>query len=222
MIAEAMVSSGARNAQNAEVVARLERIEVGVPTGVGMVDLHDDPIALVDSRHESWQEAFEEERERLLEALHESGLQSRPVRLEHVGSTAVPNLAAKDIVDVDLVVADGSVGEVSQAVVDSLGGTRYENSDGWNPVPRHHDGQRFNVHVFAESSEKWKTSVATRDVLRARDDLREEYEALKRNLARETDDLEEYSVGKTAFVERMLRVARDSEEFSFDFEVPVL
>ncbi|MFC4359812.1 GrpB family protein [Halobium salinum] len=185
-----------------------------------MVGLHDDPIALVPSRHGEWRESFEAERERLVSVLQDRSLDDRLVRLEHVGSTAVPDLAAKDIVDVDLVVGDGAVGEVASAVVDDLGGTRYENSDEWNPVAREHDGQRFNVHVFAESGEKWRVSVVTRDVLRARDDLREEYEELKRDLATGTDDLEEYSMGKTEFVERVLRVARDGEEFQFEFAVP--
>lgn len=184
-----------------------------------MVDLHDDPIELVDSRHERWVERYEAERGRVRDALAAAGLADSVVRVEHVGSTAVPGLAAKDIVDLDVVVADGAVREVATAIVGRVGGTRYDNHDGWNVVPRHHEGQRFNVHVFAESDDGWKVSVATRDVLRERDDLRAEYESVKRRLAGETDDLGDYSRGKTTLVETLLDDARNGD-YDFAFAVP--
>ncbi|WP_257300706.1 GrpB family protein [Haloarchaeobius sp. FL176] len=184
-----------------------------------MVDLHDDPIELVDSRHETWVERYESQRKQVQDALEAAGLADSLRRIEHVGSTAVPGLAAKDIVDLDVVVEDGTVREAAAVIVDRLGGTRYDNHDGWNVVPRREDGQRFNVHVFAESDDGWKVSVATRDVLRERDDLRDEYGAVKRRLADETNDLGDYSRGKTALVEELLEVARDGD-YHFEFTVP--
>jgi GrpB-like predicted nucleotidyltransferase (UPF0157 family) len=195
-----------------------------------MVDLHADPIELVDSQYDAWRERFEHERDRLERALEDGSNEDSPVEaslagrvhaIEHVGSTAVPELPAKDIVDVDLVVADDAVPAVSDAVVDALGGTRHENSETWHVVAREHDGQRFNVHVFARRDDGWKRSVATRDVLRARPSPREEYAQLKRDLAGETDDLETYSTGKTELLEHVLRTARDADEFTFDFAVPI-
>ncbi|TYL38110.1 GrpB family protein [Natronococcus pandeyae] len=185
-----------------------------------MVDTDDDPIELVPSNHETWSERFTAERDYVLEALSITGLEADCERIEHVGSTAVPNLAAKDIVDLDVVVADGAVSEVSRTLADELGGTRVENSDEWHPVFREHDGQRFNDHVFAASSDGWKHSVITRDVLAARPDLRAEYERLKRELAAEHDDLVAYSEGKTTFVRRVLEVARTDDDLTFDFSVP--
>lgn len=148
-----------------------------------------------------------------------TGLEDDCERIEHVGSTAVPNLAAKDIVDLDVVVADDAVAEVSRALADELGGTRVENSGEWHPVFREHDGQRFNDHVFAASSDGWTVSVVTRDVLAARPDRRGEYERLKRDLAAEYDDLVAYSEGKSAFVERLLEVARADDGIA-DYPVP--
>ncbi|WP_226041030.1 GrpB family protein [Natrinema sp. DC36] len=49
-----------------------------------------------------------------------------------------------------------------------------------------------------------------------------EYEALKRDLATDHDDLLAYSMGKTAFVERLLEVARTDDELAFAFAVPTL
>ena len=184
-----------------------------------MVNADQDPIELVPSDDETWCERFVAERDRVRDALSRAGLEDDCDRIEHVGSTAVPNLAAKDIVDLDVVVADDAVSEVSRTLVDELGGTRVENSGEWHPVFREHDGQRFNDHVFAASSDGWKVSVVTRDVLAARLDRREEYERLKRELAAEHDDLVAYSEGKSAFVERLLEVARADDGIA-DCPVP--
>lgn len=184
-----------------------------------MVSPHEDPIELVESRHEAWRAAFERERERVQSVLDRHGLGTERHRIEHVGSTAVPGLAAKDIVDLDIVVADDSVGAVSRALAEELGGTRYENSDAWQPVFREHGGQRFNDHVFARSDDGWKVSVATAAALRARPDLRAEYEQHKRTTAEETDDLGRYSSAKSDIVGRLLAAARDLDR-SFAFGVP--
>jgi len=184
-----------------------------------VVSPHDDPIELVESRHEAWQAAFECERERVQSVLDRRGLGTEQHRIEHIGSTAVPGLAAKDIVDLDIVVADDSVSTVSRALADGLGGTRYENSDAWQPVFREHSGQRFNDHVFARSDDGWTVSVATTAALRERPDLRREYEQHKRTTAEETDDLGSYSRAKSDILGRLLAAARDLDR-SFAFEVP--
>lgn len=185
-----------------------------------MVDPNDDPIELVESRHGEWRELFRAERGRIRDVLSAHDLLDRVDRIEHVGSTAVPALPAKDVVDLDVVVGDDAVGAVSRALETGLGGTRLENSVEWHPLFRAHDGQRFNDHVFAASSEKWRTSMLTRDVLAARPDLRAEYEALKRDLAASTSDLTEYSVGKTALIDRLVRVARGDDSLSFEYDLP--
>jgi GrpB-like predicted nucleotidyltransferase (UPF0157 family) len=185
-----------------------------------MVDHQRDPVALVDSRYDAWREAFAAERDRVRDALDAAGLAASVERIEHVGSTAVPGLAAKDIVDVDVVVVDDAVSDVSRVLAADLGGTRYRNHDGWHPVFREHDGQRFNDHVFATSDDGWRTSVATRDVLRVDDAFRETYERVKRDLAAEHDDVDAYSRGKTAIVEDVLERARGADDLGFDFDVP--
>lgn len=187
-----------------------------------MVSPNEDPIELVPSRDAAWREQFEAERDRVTDALRDAALESAVERIEHVGSTAVPDLAAKDIVDLDIVVADGAVGEVSRTLESELGGDRHENSDDWHPVFRCENGQRFNDHVFSVSDDGWKISVVTRDVLLACPDHRAEYEALKHDLAAEHDDLVAYSTGKTAFLERVLERARTDDELSFEFSVPVI
>lgn len=187
-----------------------------------MVKPQDDSLELVASRYETWRDRFEDERDRIADALAADSLDARVGRIEHVGSTSVPDLPAKDVVDLDVVVADDAVADVSRTLEVELGGDRYENTDGWHPLFRSADGQRFNDHVFAASDDGWKVSVVTREVLRTRPDLRAEYERLKRELAAEHDDLVAYSEGKTAFVERVLDAARTDDELTFDFAVPAL
>ena len=166
-----------------------------------------------------WRERFAEERDRIYDSLAAGSLEDDIEHVEHVGSTAVPDLAAKDIVDIDIVVADDAVAPVSRRLETDLGGTRLENTESWHPLFRTHNGQRFNDHVFAVSGTKWKVSVVTRDVLRKHADLCTEYEQLKRESSRETDDLTTYSRDKTAFIERLLHVAQE-DDLEFDFAVP--
>jgi GrpB-like predicted nucleotidyltransferase (UPF0157 family) len=185
-----------------------------------MVSPYEDEIALVASRHEEWREEFKRERSRVRDVLEDDGLETHVRRIEHVGSTAVPGLAAKDIVDLDIIVADDAVTTVSKTVESELGGTRYENSETWQPVFREEDGQRFNDHVFAQSGDGWKKSLATVAVLSDRPELRSEYEQLKRDIAAETDELETYGKAKTEFLQKVLSVAR--AEFEFQFDVPTV
>lgn len=185
-----------------------------------MVDVDDDPLTLVPSRHNVWVEEFINERDRLHELLTQHSLWYAVERIHHVGSTAVSDLAAKDIVDIDIVVADEEVFEIARTIETELGGTRVENSPDWQPIFREVEGQRLNDHVFAHSSDGWKVSVVTRDVLRANPNLCREYERLKRQLANEYGDLEAYSVGKTSFMEQLLSIARADEDFEYEFTIP--
>ena len=185
-----------------------------------MVSINDDPIELVPSKYDRWCDQFVAERNRILSTLTTSGLEPAIQRIDHVGSTAVPGLAAKDIVDLDIVVADDVVSDVSQVLEATLGGDRVENSECWHPVFRRQDGQRFNDHVFGASSDKWKVSLVTRDVLCMHPDLRTEYEQLKRDLAAEHDDVAAYSEGKRTFMERVLGVARANRNIQYEFVLP--
>lgn len=184
-----------------------------------MVSPYEDPIELVPSRFEQWREQFEAERTRIRSALTNVDFLREVQRIEHVGSTAVPELAAKDIVDLDVVVDDDAVGDVSRALKCELGGTRMENTDEWHPLFKIHDGQRFNVHVFAWNSDKWRVSVATKEVLCERADLRRAYERHKREMAADHDDLVDYSEGKGEMIEQILDAVREGY-VSVPFDIP--
>lgn len=140
-----------------------------------------------------------------------------PHRIEHVGSTAVPGLAAKPVIDVDVVVGAADV----PAAVEALAAIGF--------VPRGDLGipgrqafrtpERFapsNTYVVVEGSLALRNHLGVREVLRADVALREEYATVKRRAAAEALDIDDYLVRKTAVLDRVLRAAglTDSERAS--------
>jgi GrpB-like predicted nucleotidyltransferase (UPF0157 family)/pimeloyl-ACP methyl ester carboxylesterase len=164
--------------------------------------LHHDPVRLV-AHDPSWGRAFAAERDAVAGALGH-----RALAIEHVGSTAVPGLAAKPVVDV-LVALDALTD--ADDVVARLEASGYaawpagDTSD-HRFLLRAADGvRRFHVHLVARGSPRWRDTVAFRDALRGDASLRERYTARKRALAAaHGDDREAYTAGKTAFVAQAL------------------
>jgi GrpB-like predicted nucleotidyltransferase (UPF0157 family) len=161
-----------------------------------------DPIEVVD--HDArWAETFEHERERLSEVLGELAL-----AIEHVGSTAVPGLAAKPILDIMVGVARTPLPEHTLAALGTLG-YQYRGDSGipgkqyfrTNPRTRH-------LHVVELGGEDWVRTLAFRDYLRAHPAAVREYEALKRELARRhRDHRNRYLEGKASFIQVVLERA---------------
>lgn len=131
-------------------------------------------------------------------------------RVEHIGSTSVPGIAAKPVIDIDVVVP--SPGAVQHAIeqLRALGYT-YQGDKGipgreaflW-PV----GATSHHVYVVVEGNDSHRAHVAFRDYLRAHDDVAAEYGALKRGLAaKHGDDRLGYTEAKTEFVTRVLGLA---------------
>ena len=129
--------------------------------------------------------------------------------VEHVGSTAVPGLAAKPVIDLMASVRD------LDAVV-AQAGERLA-ADGWCYVPPELDarpyrrffvkpdesGQRrvAHLHLIQAGHPRWAEQLAFRDALRRDGELARRYEELKRRLAaRHSGDREAYTAAKAAFV----------------------
>jgi putative glutamine amidotransferase len=148
-----------------------------------------------------WPVRFDEEATVLLEALGDLA-----VRIEHVGSTSVPGLAAKPVIDIQMSVASLIP---RSPIVGSLNALGYEHSI--DPIePQHeffskgYDGagpQKVNLHVCEVGSTWERRHLAFRDELRRDPDAAAEYAALKRRLANEHPrDIFSYVDGKTAFI----------------------
>ena len=162
----------------------------------------DEPIEVV-SYDPSWAEAFTQEAGQLRSALGPSAL-----AIEHIGSTSVPGLAAKPVVDIVVAVRDLSLDSAEAAAVTSLG---YE-SLGEGGVPgrlyfRKRGGRRFNVHLTLLRSSLWEENLLLRDFLRAHPAEARAYEALKRTAAREAPFLLAYSDRKAPFITQLIERA---------------
>ena len=134
--------------------------------------------------------------------------------IEHVGSTAVPGLVAKPVIDLMAQVADVDV------VVDQAAGALGELD--WRYVPPEFDGRpwrrflakvspdgqhrRAHLHLMAPGAARWDQQLRFRDALRADPALRDRYAEVKSRLARaHADDRERYTEEKASFVTGVLR-----------------
>jgi GrpB-like predicted nucleotidyltransferase (UPF0157 family) len=159
-----------------------------------------EPVVIVEA-DPAWPARYEAERARLAAAL----AAHRHV-LEHCGSTSVPGLAAKPIVDVLLGVYEWPM---APAAVAAVVGAGYEHRGDGN-VPGREYFRRgvpraFQVHACPHDGVFWRAHLAFRDRLRADRGLAREYEALKRDLAvRFRHDRIGYTDAKAPFIRRVL------------------
>lgn len=154
----------------------------------------------------TWPDQFLAERLAIETALGRKGL-----AFEHVGSTAVPGLAAKPTIDVMIGSADGKVDALAIAAFQSLGyGFLGEKGVSGRQLFRKGLPPTHHVHWTTTGSPFWSDQLAFRDFMRTHPSEAREYEALKRELAeRFSLDRESYTKAKGDFITRMLARARD-------------
>lgn len=150
----------------------------------------------------TWPAEFAAEEARILQACRGS-----PIRLEHVGSTAVPGLDAKPIIDI----LAGCPPRANRAeYVAALRQIGYDHKGAFGIPGRNYfrrgSPRSHHVHMVSWSSAFWRRQLAFRDALRADAELRRQYAALKRDLARMfADDVERYAGAKGPFIASVLR-----------------
>lgn len=159
----------------------------------------DDPIELAayDSR---WPDQFAAWKSALADALGETA-----VRIEHVGSTAVPGLAAKPVIDVQVSVVRPEHEALYVPAIEALG-VQLRNSDAEHHFFRPPAGRPRNVHVHvcAAGSTWERRHVLFRDYLTAHARARDEYLAAKLDAARRWgDDRYAYTEAKGAVIRRL-------------------
>jgi GrpB-like predicted nucleotidyltransferase (UPF0157 family) len=130
--------------------------------------------------------------------------------IEHIGSTAVPGLAAKPVIDIMAAVQTLEASRSAISAASALGYCYFPyrpDSEHWfckpSPAFRTH-----HLHLVPIDSPQWRRAVAFRDYLRAHSDVAGEYETLKRQLALEyRDDREAYTQAKHPFITRITDAA---------------
>jgi GrpB-like predicted nucleotidyltransferase (UPF0157 family) len=155
----------------------------------------------------AWASAFDSVRSTL-----ESVLAVVAVAVEHVGSTAVPGLPAKPILDIAVGLRPGIDREAVTKPLETLGficrGQSEEGEGGlnlmfgWEDRPRH---RVVNLHAVTFEGPRWREYVVFRDRLRADPKTRDAYAKVKEDLAQQfPDDRNAYIAGKDEFIARIL------------------
>ncbi len=164
-----------------------------------------DPVVIVPYSDE-WPATFE-----TLKARVEDALGAPLRRIEHVGSTSVPGLPAKPIIDIDVVIGrDDQLDEVIEGL--AAIGYAFEGDKGVNgryAFKPPSDSPEHHLYVCAEGSPELRRHILFRDYLRRHPEAAAAYGRLKHRLAsRNPLDRVWYSDAKSDWIERALRLAR--------------
>jgi len=167
------------------------------------------PVEIADYDPE-WAALFEKEKRRILKVIG-----NNVVRIEHIGSTAVPGLGAKPIIDI--MVAVDCLSDAEKCIVPL-------RSIGYEYVPRHEaviperryfrkghppKEQHYHLHMVEFKSDFWKKHLLFRDYLRTHPKVAQQYYELKKTLAAtHGSDHEAYTEAKTSFIESVIAKAK--------------
>jgi GrpB-like predicted nucleotidyltransferase (UPF0157 family) len=162
------------------------------------------PVVLVEY-DPGWPALFEREATRVREALGD-----RALAIEHTGSTSVPALAAKPIVDILLVVADSAAEDAYVPALEAAGYVLRVREPDWHEHRLLKGPETdVNVHVFSEGCPEIERMLLFRDRLRSDAAERELYERTKRELAQKPwAYVQHYADAKSAIVEAIIARAR--------------
>jgi GrpB-like predicted nucleotidyltransferase (UPF0157 family) len=162
----------------------------------------------------AWRDYYDEEMDRVTEAV---GHIIR--RIAHIGSTAVPGLAAKPIVDIMAGVADAASAELCLEPLAEIGYAdvtpQPDEDDSWYYClgKRPPAGPVYHLHLMEFPSSFWDKHLLFRDYLRDYPEVAREYERFKRELAaRFGADRLGYAEAKADFIEKKLKRAPPEKE----------
>ena len=165
------------------------------------------PSVIIAPYSSEWPMLFGELREELLGVFDLA-----PVVIEHIGSTSVPGLAAKPVIDM-LLGAD-SLTHIESRIepLCKLGYAYVSKYELELPLRRYFvkpaPPLRVHLHAVEISSRFWQEHLAFRDALRTDSGLRSQYEALKRRLAMDhAHDKSAYTEAKGTFIQSVLSAA---------------
>lgn len=158
----------------------------------------------------AWPALFADEAVRLAPFLAAANVR---LELEHTGSTAVPGLGAKPIVDILAGLEDDRDRPAAIAAIRNAGYVhRGEQEIPGRDFFRRGEPRQYHLHLTRIGSGFWRDHLDFRHWLRTHRDVAEAYMALKTRLAlQHPTDREAYILGKTSFVEAVLQTARDAK-----------
>ena len=173
---------------------------------IGPVEPLNGPVMLADY-DPAWPTRFAD-----IAAVVRNALGNTVVELAHVGSTSVPGLAAKPVIDMVLVVEDSADERTYVPLLEACGFVLHVREPDWfeHRLLKTPDIDG-NLHVFSRGCEEVETVLLFRDRLRSHVDDRRLYEQTKRRLAARTwKYTQQYADAKSLVVNEILARARDA------------
>ena len=151
-----------------------------------------------------WPETFERQRALIAKALGDAAL-----NIHHVGSTSVPGLAAKPIIDILVEVKDSAEESTYLPALIATGYVLRVREPDWNEHRMFRTPERdVHIHIFTAGCPEIERNLLFRDRLRTNVDDRHQYEATKRSLAEEDwPDMNAYANAKTKVTEKIIKTA---------------
>jgi len=167
---------------------------------------------VVSEYDSEWIEEYEQEKVKISHVLRDVLL-----RIEHIGSTSIPKLGSKPIIDMMVGVSD--LQQVSEAYITGLEGIGYEyvfkpdfperrffRKGEWRAGTHH-------LHIYEYESENWINNILFRDYLKNDSRMMEEYYLLKKKLEQQyKHDRVAYTEGKSEFIGNVIAVAKMNKE----------
>lgn len=140
------------------------------------------------------------------EAVIRAALGDRALLVEHVGSTSIPALVAKPILDILLLVAASADESAYVPVLERAGYVLFAREPHWQEHRiLKHSGPDINLHVFTIGAAEAERMIRFRNRLRSRPDERELYARVKKELgAKQWEYVQDYADAKSAVVEEIL------------------
>ena len=164
-------------------------------------------IVKLSNYDKQWHALFEQEKLRLQATIGKDVLD-----IQHVGSTSIPNMSAKPIIDIAIAVSNFEEAITCISPLEQLGYV-YRGENG---IPRRHYFRKGNprthhLHMCEITSQEWVNHLRFCDYLTQHPDKAKAYKALKQKLAQQyTNDRESYLKGKASFIEEILRLGHES------------
>jgi GrpB-like predicted nucleotidyltransferase (UPF0157 family) len=176
-----------------------------------------------------WKSFFVIEKEKLLQVLN-----SNRIKIEHIGSTSIPDICSKPVIDIMIGVEQEKQLDLNIDKIISLGYTyvqkyeiimpnrRYffklENPDIQLPriigfddpdINKGNHNDSFHIHMVTDNSDFWKNQLLFRNYLRNNQEARKEYENVKKTLAKtEWDSINDYAEAKSDCILKLLKKAK--------------
>ncbi len=162
-------------------------------------------MIIIENYNPNWPDQYEQERAAIVQAIG-----PYITNIEHAGSTSIPGLAAKPVIDICI---DLNSYPLPAEAITAMGALGYEHLGEYGIHERHYfrkvSPRSYHIHAYSPGNIEWDAHILFRDYLRAHPQAARQYERLKRELAARHTDRHDYTDDKTDFVHGTLTQARE-------------